>query len=96
MTHTPDRWCLVDTPVATKVFASWTGSYLGSPSWRLSSGNESVEVTKDSYLIKGLSGSVYECRKNAYGLTGYGASVLNHSKLEPMSEEDAIKSIKEL
>lgn len=89
----PDRWCLFFIPSGdVKVFATWQGSYLGGNSWRSNSGIESIEETSDSFLFKGFSGSVYNCLKNSYGITVYGASIL---PVEPMSEEEALKYIKE-
>jgi hypothetical protein len=73
----PHRWLLVEQGDIHKVFASFTGGYLDSNSWRLNSGIESVEVDEDgNFLFHGFSGSAYRCRKDAYGTTGYGSMVL--------------------
>lgn len=93
--YTPDRWCLFHAGDCTKVFATWLGSYLQGSSWRSNSGIDGITETDDHYLFHGLSGSVYECRKDAYGLTAYGASVLSNSEREPMDEEEATKWINE-
>ena len=95
--YTPDRWCLIEADKGlVKVFSMWGESYLCGASWRSNSGIEKVTQTEDYYLFHGFSGSVYNCRKNAYGLTPYGASVLSHADLEPMTEEEAIETIKKL
>ena len=72
----PDKWLLIETPNCYKVFATWNGSYLGSNSWRINSGIESVAEDGDFFLFKGFSGSIYRCNKRSYGTTSYGASVL--------------------
>ena len=73
---TPHRWLLVEQGDVHKVFASFTGGYLDSNSWRLNSGIDRVEVDGDYFLFYGYSGSVYRCHKDAYGTTGYGGFVL--------------------
>lgn len=80
-TTRPNRWVLLkittDEEVFYRVFAMWRGGYLDGDSWRINSGVTRVEETDDSFLFYGLSGSIYECAKGAYGLTAYGASVLS-------------------
>ena len=82
----PDKWVLVElkTPKETlyKVLASWYGGYLGSDSWKLSSGLESIEKTELSYEFHNFSGSVYKCHKEAYGMSMYTTSVyLSYEKM---------------
>lgn len=78
---TPDRWIVVtialpgETPY-DKVLMGWTGSYMGSASWQLNSGNKEVIEYEDSFVFRGFSGSVYKCLKSRYGTTIMSASVL--------------------
>lgn len=83
MTTKPDGWIVVrivgNSRTIFKVFASWSGGYTQSDSWKLNSGIESLEVTKRAVHIKGYSGSVYECSKKAYGrISPYNRGVLNY------------------
>lgn len=91
-TYTPDHWVMLkltykDKPIY-KILAGWGGSYLYGASWKLNSGVTRVEDTGDSYLFHGSSGSVYECRKNSYGLSGYTASVLDSFYKDAEDNED--------
>jgi hypothetical protein len=77
----PDRWVIVKLTNKkgishNRVFAGWYGGYTGGDSWKLNSGIVAEEVTEDYYDFVGDSGSVYRCYKNAYGMSGYMASVL--------------------
>lgn len=79
-TYHPDRWVLVeiDSPAhgkITKVMASWYGGYLGSDSWKMSSGVNKITQTPEGYEFINDSGSVYFCHKDAYGMSGYTGSV---------------------
>jgi hypothetical protein len=90
-TYTPDEWVLVefDSPAhgkITKVLASWYGGYLGSDSWKLSSGVNKITKTKAGYEFLNDSGSVYFCYINGYGMSGYTSSIYNNF----------VKQIKEL
>lgn len=81
--YVPDRWMPVkittgNGEVIYKVFASWYGGYLGSDSWKLNSGVVKVTEEENSYLFYGSSGSIYECYKNAYGISSYGMGVLSN------------------
>jgi len=96
MSHKPDKWCLVDLGEGVvKVMACWSGGYLDGDSWKLNSGIESVEDGESAWRFIGHSGSVYECRKNGYGQTAYGAAVLHGSDLTPMDEDAAMRWIKD-
>jgi len=87
MNTIPDTWVMIkiDTDKGYpyyKIFASWSGGYTTGDSWRMNSGVESVTEDDDYYYFKGLSGSVYQCRKTGYGIrNAYGAGVL-HSIIE--------------
>jgi hypothetical protein len=81
--YTPDKWLIVKLTDTNKneshyrVFASWYGGYLGSDSWQMNSGITKVTENIDYYFFEGTSGSVYMCRKGAYGASGYGSGILN-------------------
>jgi len=91
----PEKWCLFQAGEdLVKVMASWTGDYLNGASWRTNSGIESVKETEDSWLITGYSGSVYECRKNAYGIHWYAKSVLKLLQLERIKKWNRITYLK--
>lgn len=79
MNYTPDRWVVVEVnngkEVTNKVFAGWYGGYLDGDSWKLNSGNVKEEEFEDRWEFTGYSGSVYICRKDAYGMSGYMGQV---------------------
>lgn len=79
--YTPDRWVVLkisdSKTTIHKVLASWGGSYLYGPSWKLNSGITKIEEDGQCYLFHGSSGSVYRCHKAGYGMSGYTAQVLN-------------------
>ena len=79
--YNPDKWVVLKiTPKKGKtwyrVLGSWYGGYLGSDSWRMNSGITNVEIKDSDYSFFGVSGSVYNCFKEAYGMSGYTSSVL--------------------
>ena len=78
--YSPDRWLVVKivTPKERlyKVFATWSGGYVGSDSWQMNSGITQAILVDDCWEFKGFSGSVYSCHKEAYGTNGYGGNVL--------------------
>jgi hypothetical protein len=78
--YTPDRWVIIrittDTERLYKVFASWSGGYTGSDSWKMNSGITQANLVDDRWEFTGYSGSVYSCYLNAYGTNFYGNSVL--------------------
>ena len=82
MEYHPDRWLMLrfskDQVIFYKVFATWFGGYLGGDSWQLNSGVVFITETDDQYSFGGSSGSLYVCRKNSYGSSGYGFGVLNN------------------
>lgn len=79
--YTPDRWCVIRIPGAKetvyKVFASWSGSYTGSDSWKLNSGITQALFAEGVWEFAGTSGSVYKCRVGSYGANAYGSAVLD-------------------
>jgi hypothetical protein len=76
----PDKWVVVKITGPEiklyKVFACWYGGYAGSDSWKLNSGITRATFQNGCYEFDGHSGSVYTCRKGAYGTNGYGGGVL--------------------
>jgi hypothetical protein len=76
MTYIPDKWLLLKMPECYKVFGVWYGGYAKGDSWKLNSGIKKVEEHDKYILFHGYSGSVYHCRKNNYGSSVYGLSVL--------------------
>lgn len=90
--ETPDKWMLVrvhgDTP-HWRIFATWGGGYLHGDSWRLNSGVESVEDKDEYFDFHGYSGSLYRCRKTAYGTTLYGMGILE----DLLSKSDLLEAV---
>jgi hypothetical protein len=78
--YRPDRWVVVkiitDKECLYKVFATWSGGYGGSDSWKMNSGITHATLVDNRWEFAGYSGSVYSCHKDAYGTNGYGGSVL--------------------
>lgn len=65
-TYTPDAWVpvLIESEKFGKVYkvlAGWYGGYLGSDSWKLSSGIESIKLSEDDSVLTmpQSSGSTY-------------------------------------
>lgn len=81
ITQKPDNWIVVRIEsmgqVFHKVFATWSGGYLGGDSWKLNSGIAGVEKDDNYYYFIGASGSVYKCGKRNYGISGSGLMTLN-------------------
>jgi V8-like Glu-specific endopeptidase len=76
----PDKWKIVKITSKDshyRVFGCWYGGFAGSDSWRMNSGIVSVTEVDNTYIFKGDSGSEYYCKKNAYGASGYGASIIS-------------------
>jgi hypothetical protein len=70
--YTPDQWQIVKitgTDPHYRVFGSWSGGYLDGDSWKLNSGITSVTEDDEWFYFYGYSGSVYQCRKAAYGVS---------------------------
>jgi hypothetical protein len=66
--YTPNKWVILKTTnkdeILYRVLADWSGGYLDSDMWRLSSGITKISEDGDYYLIENHSGSVYKCHKN--------------------------------
>ena len=85
--YTPDRWRIVEitpkdicNPPYFRILASWYGGFVGSDSWKLSSGITEVK-DKDTYWeVPNYSGSVYILYKNRKGMSSLGSSVLARYK----------------
>ena len=94
--YTPDRWVIVKitTPKERlyKVFASWSGSYTGSDSWKMNSGITQARLVDDRWEFSGYSGSVYSCHKESYGVGGYNGNVLQNF-INKATEIDAVIEI---
>lgn len=80
--YQPDRWVVVRIVTAKerlyKVFATWSGGWVGSDSWKMNSGITRATLVNDRWEFDGYSGSVYSCHKDGYGTNGYGGSVLQN------------------
>lgn len=80
--YTPDRWLVLriqtDKEILYKVFASWSGGYTGSDSWKLNSGIVRATWADPYWEFDGSSGSVYSCHWDGYGTNGYGGAVLDN------------------
>ena len=94
--YTPDRWVVVKivTPKERlyKVFASWSGGYGGSDSWKMNSGITRASLVDDRWEFDGYSGSVYSCHKESYGVSGYNGNVLQNF-INKATEIDAVIEI---
>lgn len=92
MPHTdyvPECWKIVkvtdlSTSVSHKrVLASWYGGYLGSDSWRLSSGCLEPQDCGDHWSVPQTSGSVYRLLKYNEKISGLMQSVFDSYNLHP-------------
>lgn len=71
MTYIPDNWVIIKLKGIDphyRVLAGWSGGYTTGDSWRLNSGITNVTEDDMYYYFSGVSGSVYQCHKNAYCL----------------------------
>jgi len=80
--YIPDKWVMLEfirdgEPYGKKVFGGWYGGYLGSDSWKLSSGVVGIEDRDDYWEVTNHSGSIYKCYKNRIGMSVYQSGVLN-------------------
>ena len=78
--YTPDRWELLKVESAQhgtiyKILASWYGGFVGSNSWKISSGIERVIEHDDHFELPQSSGSTYICYKGARGTSGLSYDV---------------------
>jgi hypothetical protein len=98
--YTPDKWLIVKITDTNKseshyrIFACWYGGYLGSDSWKMNSGITKVTESDGCYEFEGSSGSVYICRKGAYGASGYGSNVLSNL-IEKSAEQGTLIAVLE-
>ena len=94
--YSPDRWVIVKIVTPTerlyKVFASWSGGYGGSDSWKMNSGITRASLVDDRWEFDGYSGSVYSCHKESYGVSGYNGNVLQNF-INKATEIDAVIEI---
>ena len=96
---TPNKWVILELPDNTKrVFASWTGGYLDSDSWRLNSGITKFTEDDEYYYFHGHSGSCYKCDKELYGIAGvYNraelSNILEYTESKIMKYEDVPEKI---
>lgn len=79
----PDRWVMVkltgpDGSNIEKLFFGGYGGYGGSDWWKINSGNAKVDEFPEHYDVYGVSGSLYRCYKQCYGMSGYMASVFQN------------------
>ena len=97
--YTPDRWLVLrihtSGQVIYKVFATWSGGYGGSDSWKLNSGIVRATLVGDRWEFDGSSGSVYSCHKDAYGTNGYGGAVLNNMISQAQDQDIPIEVMDE-
>jgi hypothetical protein len=77
------------------VFATWSGGYGGSDSWKLNSGIVRATLVGDRWEFDGSSGSVYSCHKDAYGTNGYGGAVLNNMISQAQDQDIPIEVMDE-
>lgn len=80
--YTPDRWVVIcgttdDGTLRRRVLAGWTGGYLDSDYWRMSSGIATTIEYDDRYEFDNESGSRYICYKSRQGFTGLSAAIFN-------------------
>ena len=93
--HSPDKWIIVKFSTKEhgdvyKVLGGWSGGYLDSDNWRLSSGLERVEEDGDYLLMHNYSGSIYKCRKGMEGTTGLSGGIL-HGWLEEVKDNEDVE-----
>lgn len=79
--HTPDRWTVLrlkqkDGTFEYKVLASFYGGFVGSNSWRLSSGTKETFEFDDYFEFHQYSGTIYRGYKDRYGMSMYTQGVL--------------------
>ena len=95
--YTPDLWVIVEMVTEKntiyKVLGSWYGGYLGSDSWRLSSGVTKVIEHDNHYEVHNHSGSIYTCYKGAEGISTYTTSIYEDYKINIESKKSGKKTI---
>jgi len=81
--HNPDKWVIIrlkSEKTLYKILAGWSGGYLDSDNWRMSSGLESIEEDGDYYLMHNYSGSTYKCHKKSEGFTSLSGTKYSEFK----------------
>lgn len=84
--YSPDKWVVLEvnngkSPIFHKVFASWSGGYLSSDSWRLNSGVSKIKQDNDFFYVYSESGSCYKLHKEMYGVAGlYNYGIIDSIK----------------
>lgn len=98
--YMPDKWALLHIPddpdeiCQYRIISGWSGGYLSSDEWRISSGITKVIEHKHFYEIHNASGSTYKCRKKSYGFTSYSAEILiRYKKMENIHVLNDIKDL---
>lgn len=72
--YVPDNWIVVrvndleKNTVYYRLLSGWESGFLQQAEWRLNSGIAMCAEVSDHYLFFSVSGSIYKCHKNAYGL----------------------------
>ena len=96
MSYIPDAWVIVEVNSKQgrhrKVLGSWYGGYLGSDSYRFSSGITKITDRGEYYEIKNASGSLYKCYKNAEGMSAFTSGI--YEKYKKDLKEQGLGTIK--
>lgn len=92
----PDRWVLVQVDQTFhKIFATWNSDMR----WRINSGNKSVKLHEEGFIVNGFSGSEYLCREEDYGFAHkYGEDIIGAlckttSGIQVVDLEEAIATL---
>lgn len=85
--YNPNRWVLLQIGDMRKVLGAWSGGYLDSDNWRLSSVVETIEDDGEYWLFKNHSGSVYKCHKKGEGMTALSSSIYRQIEEKCKDEE---------
>lgn len=97
-TYTPDSWAPVlieskEHGSVYKILAGWYGGYLGSDSWKLSSGVEKIIVSEDgtALTMPQSSGSTYIVGMHTHVTMLMGSALADFEK---KAEESGLFTIK--
>lgn len=101
MSYIPDEWVIVEVDSKQgkhqKVLGSWYGGYLGSDSYRFSSGIIKITDKGEYYEIKNVSGSFYKCYKKAEGMSAFTREIYENYKKDLEDQKlGTIKIIKKM
>ena len=91
--YNPDKWVIVKIKCEKngsfyKILGDWSGGYLDSNSWRLSSPVESVTKEGDYIMFNNYSGSVYKCHKNMMTLGVMSSGIYSQMEEEASKNDD--------